>query len=89
MIEGMELLGRLAAELLEEIEQEDVPDGHSATIATVAIVVDMSADDGEGGGANRIKTRCSDDRRWVQEGLLDAGRRIIRDSTTYIDEDDD
>lgn len=85
MIEGANQFGNLAADFLDVIEAVDVPDGATAKVRTVAIVAEVEMDDADGEGFTRILTRCSDDRRWLQEGLLEAGRRVIEAGTEYRD----
>jgi hypothetical protein len=89
VIGGMERLGSLAAELLELIETEEVREDSEISIGTVAIVVELNRTDPDGEGSDKILTRCTDLRRWVQEGLFDVARRAVAESTLQIDDEDD
>lgn len=87
MIEGAEKLGTLAAEFMEQIEEADVAEGCTARIRTVVMVAEIDVDDVDGPGFTGIRTRCSEARRWVQVGLLDAGKRHILE-TQLVEEDE-
>jgi len=85
----MERLGGLAAELLDEIEAEEMPEGTTVSIGTVAIVVELHRVDADGEGYDKIKTRCTDHRRWLQEGLFDVARRAVSAATEFVDDEDE
>ena len=89
MIEGGEKLGQLTAELLDIIEAAELPEGSEAHIRTAAIVIEIERDDTDGEGYTKILTRCTDTRRWLQEGLLEAGKVAIRRDTEAADDEDD
>lgn len=79
-MKGTEKIGLLAAKLMEQIEQEDLPDGLSdPRVGTVALVVEINADQEDNEhGAVRIVYRCTDTRDWVQAGLLLAASDAAR-----------
>jgi len=81
VIAGTERIGQLAAELMEAIEGEEMPEGFvNGRVGTVALVVELEGDneDGEGHGVNSVKYRCSDTREWVQAGLLTVASDAAR-----------
>lgn len=83
MIEGHERLGILTAELMEQLEESEVDEGHTARLGEVMIVVEVDVDkDGgeEEDGFTAIRTRCSSGKYWIQKGLLAAGAQRLDDS---------
>ena len=89
-MKGTEKFGLLAAKLMEQIEQEELPDGLSnPTVGAVALVVEINADEaGNDHGAVRIVYRCTDTRQWVQAGLLLAASDAARDWGVAVDRDE-
>jgi hypothetical protein len=81
MIAGGERIGQLAAELMEAIEAEELPEGLSnARVGVVGVVVEIEADDENNPhGSVQIKYRCTDTRGWVQAGLFLAASDSSRD----------
>jgi hypothetical protein len=71
MIEGVEKVGVLAAQLMEKVEADSEPteDEH---VGEVMLLVEMRGTD-EDGPYTYIEWRCSDEREWVQRGILHAG----------------
>ena len=88
-VEGAEKIGTLAAEFMEQIEHSDVADGCTAQIRTVALVVEIDVDEEDGPGFTGIRTRCSEPRRWVQIGLLEAGKCWIENDRGEASEDEE
>ena len=67
-------VGRLAAELMEQISGQF---GDEAAVETVALVVEVRHQGEDGGGSTTITCRCSDDRAWIQSGLLRFGAELV------------
>lgn len=62
-------VGVLAAELMESLE-EAIPDGAiNVTVDTVAVVAEVRFHV-DGSEVNLVQVKCTDQRRWVQTGLL-------------------
>lgn len=80
-------VGQVAAELMEAIADEhgdaDVEIGEVAVVVEVGTTDDADADE----GWTTVNCRCSDHRRWVQAGLLDAAKRAVFASSERADED--
>lgn len=85
----MERLGGLAAEVLDVIEAQEIPEGAAVRIGTVAIVVELHRDEADGEGLDKILTRCTDHRRWLQQGLFDVARRAVAAKTEFVDDEDE
>lgn len=70
-------IGRIAAEVMERVENEKPDDGEELSIGTVAVIVEVLADEEDGPGWSWISYRCSDVRPWVQAGLFGAATRAV------------
>jgi hypothetical protein len=81
------VVGTLAAEFMERIEGEY---GEGATIGISMVVAEVTIPgvDDDDPGSTEILYRSTDDRGWVQNGLLVAARRAVF-SATQPDEDED
>lgn len=66
-------IGRLAAEVMEFVDQYE----GKATTGVVAVVVEVNVDVPDEPGYTEIAYRCSDNRRWVQAGLFDSATRAV------------
>lgn len=73
-MKGAEKIGVLAAELMEEIEHEGLPEGVSNPhVGVVGLVVEVRADSEENEyGVVSMKCQCTDTRGWIQAGLFQA-----------------
>lgn len=74
-------VGRTAAELMDRLA-DDYADEETATVGVVAVVVEVTTDKW-----SSIEYRCSDERRWIQQGVFLAAMRAAR--TPAADEPDD
>jgi len=77
-------VGQVAAELMEAIA-EGYDD--AVEIGAVAVIVEVGTTDDADEGWTTVNYRCSDTRRWVQAGLLDAAKRAVFASSERADED--
>lgn len=71
------IIGELAAEFMDELEERY---GASAQLKTLAVVVEVEIDEEDGPGWTEILYRCSDNRRWVQAGFFTAATRAVYES---------
>ena len=71
MIEGVERVGLVAAQLMEKIEADSEPTDDER-IGEVMLLVEVRGTD-EDGPYTYIEWRCSDEREWMQRGLMHAG----------------
>lgn len=81
-------LGSLTAEFMSDIEGQF---GESASLGVVAVVVeiDVPGEDSEHPGYTEILYRCSDQRRWVQQGFFQAAKRAVFYSTILDDDEEE
>ena len=68
------IVGQLAAETMESVEQQF---GENAEIGTVAMVVEVRHLDEEGDEATTITCTSNDRRPWAQYGLLRFAAKLI------------
>ncbi len=70
-------VGRVAAELMEQLEKTDLPeaDDLSAEVGIVAVVAEITVKEEDGPGRSHIFYRCSDRRKWLQAGLFHMAER--------------
>lgn len=72
---GIDKLGHTAAEIMEKIEGDELPDG--AAVAEVMVIAAVKWPiEGEGAG-NCTYYRCSSAFPWVQKGLLDLAAEAV------------
>lgn len=74
-------VGRTAAELMDRLA-DDYADDETATVGVVAVVVEVTTD-----GWSSIEYRCSDGRRWIQQGVFLAA--MIAARTPVADDSDE
>lgn len=66
-LEGMELIGQVAAKLMDNMEAE----GEPRKIISAMVIVEVVGDDQDGEGPwSNVEFQCSDGRTTVQTGLL-------------------
>src|SRR3954470_8827517 len=75
-----------AAELLDTLE-EDYKE-MDVEVGEVAMVVEITGAIGTENEWTGVFYRCSNPKRWVQVGFLDAARRGVLESSQFVDEDD-
>jgi hypothetical protein len=68
------VVGQLAAETMESVEQQF---GENAEIGTVAMVVEVRHLDEEGDQATTITCTSNDRRPWAQYGLLQFAANLV------------
>lgn len=64
-------VGIVAADLMDDLISDQQEIGHDQQIGEVMLVAEVRGDDGDG-GYTYIRFRCSDEREWIQRGLLRA-----------------
>ena len=69
-------VGTVAAELMDIID--DAYSDQQVRVGTVAIVVELEGERGDGREWDAVLYRCSDPRRWVQEAFFRAAERAVR-----------
>ncbi len=69
-----ERIGQAAIELMDNL-RESHPNG---MIETVAVVASVAYEDDDGDGCNDVLYWCSDERKWVQAGLLSEALDLAR-----------
>lgn len=69
-----EQIGQAAIELMDNLK-ESHPDG---SLEVVAVVASVGYTDDQGDGCNDVIYWCSDERRWVQAGLLSEALDLAR-----------
>lgn len=67
-------LGQLAAHFMESIERDF---GQDAELGVVSIVAEINVYKADGPGYTSINFVCTDNRRWIQAALFDAGQRCV------------
>jgi hypothetical protein len=88
VIEGAEKLGKLAAEVMQMIDEATIEDGCEARVGAVAVVVELNVDEDDGPGFTEIRYRHSDSRRWVQAGFFEAATRAVIEGVETEGDDD-
>lgn len=63
-------LGEIAAGMMERLAESY--EDHDVEVGTVALIVEISS-----GDWTAVTYRCSDNRSWVQRGLMNEGVRAI------------
>lgn len=76
----------IAAELLDTLEEDYKT--MDVEVGEVAMVVELSGGVGTENEWSGVFYRCSNPKRWVQVGFLDAARRGVLESSQFVDEDD-
>jgi hypothetical protein len=79
-------VGVAAAQLMDDLVADQGEIGDDQTIGEVMLLAEVRGTD-ETGDYTYIRFRCSDDREWVQRGLLHAC--LDQDGERVVDEDDD
>lgn len=71
MLDGLDKVGVLAAQLMDQMEEESEPEDNE-TIGEVMLLAEVRGTDANG-PYTYITWRCSDKREWAQRGMLHAG----------------
>ena len=74
-----------AAELLDDLEQEYAEREIEVEVGCVMIVVELTGALGTDDEWSGVFYRCSEARRWIQIGLLQAAQRGVLDSSEMPD----
>lgn len=81
-------VGIIAASLMDDLVADQQAAGHDQEIGEVMLLVEVRGKDDDG-GYTYIKFRCSDERDWVQRGLLHACLDQDKAVDVDVDEDED
>lgn len=76
-------VGLVAANLMDDLMADQEEIDHDQEIGEVMLIAEVRGADADG-TYTYIRFRCSDDREWVQRGLLHAGldEERVADETT-------
>lgn len=79
-------VGVAAAQLMEDLETEQAEAGDQQTIGEVMLLAEVRGED-ENGAYTYIRFRSTDDRNWVQRGMLHAALEL--EYAPDLNEDDE
>jgi hypothetical protein len=79
-------VGISAAQLMEDLERDQTEIGEKQTVGDVMLLAEVRGED-EDGTYTYIRYRCTDDRQWIQRGMLHAA--LEQDSRPDFGEDDE
>jgi hypothetical protein len=77
-------VGIVAANLMDDLAKDQAEIGDDQTLGEIMLLAEVQGED-EDGSYTYIRFRCSDDRQWVQRGMLHA----VLEQDRVVDEDDE